>query len=378
MKNDKKILGLFPELGGGIRKLKGVGQHNRLIGYYFKHYAESFDDIYYFSYFNEKLEDYTNDPIILSKVHLFPKNSRIPNFLYTFIISFLYREKMQQCYMLRVFQITGIIPALITKLIFHIPCVTTYGYRYPEFAKIDGSRIKAVLLMLLEYLSLRLADGIIVTTKELEDYILKKANRRKIHYIPNGVDIELFAPPQNKRLKQPNKLIFVGRLEKQKNLFGLLEALNIVNKHIPVKITLIGVGTLKAEISKFAKEHEVDIDFKGLILHEELPNHLNNADVFVLPSFIEGNPKVLLEAMSCGLPCVVSNCEGNRTLVEDGKTGLLFNPYNVEDIAEKIQKVLSDGELGGTLGKNAREHMVKNFDIHFLLKKEIEALKVPT
>ena len=99
------------------------------------------------------------------------------------------------------------------------------------------------------------------------------------------------------------------------------------------------------------------------------------ADVFVLASFSEGHPKVLLEAMASGVPCVASDCEGNRSLVDDGRTGLLFDPHRPEELAGQLGRVLADPGLAATLVAAARSMMVDRYDLNALLDREIELLQ---
>jgi glycosyltransferase involved in cell wall biosynthesis len=85
--------------------------------------------------------------------------------------------------------------------------------------------------------------------------------------------------------------------------------------------------------------------------------------VFVLPSLAEGHPKALLEAMSCGAACVVSTCEGNRSVIEAGKTALVHEPSDVRALADAIERILTDPSLRADISRRAREHATARFDI---------------
>jgi len=106
-----------------------------------------------------------------------------------------------------------------------------------------------------------------------------------------------------------------------------------------------------------------------------LPPFYAGADAFVLASFTEGHPKVLLEAMASGVPCVVSDCEGNRSLVTDGRTGLLFDPRRAEDLADSLARVITDRALAETLGKAGRGMVVARYDLGVLVAAEIALLQ---
>lgn len=370
------ILGLLPPLSGGLRSLKRVGQHTRLINAYIKRYINTFDKVYYFSYFDETIKEYTQEAELLEKVKIFPKKLNLPNKLYALLLPFIYGKQFRECSILRVFHISGTPPAIIVKVLYGIPYITTYGYKYAEFAKIEHyNYYKTFLFQIIEICGLKFSNRVIVTTKELEDYVQKRIDKKKISYIPNGADVSLFSPvPRNNRLKKEKELIFIGRLMKQKNLFKLIDALKILKNRQNINLTIIGKGPLYEELSKYIEKQGVKVKFIAPVVHTDLPEYLNRADVFVLPSLIEGHPKVLIEAMSCGLPCVVSDCDGNRIMVKDAENGLLFDPYDAKQMAQKIEMVLADNIFAERLGKKARAFVIKNYNIKNLLETEVKLL----
>jgi glycosyltransferase involved in cell wall biosynthesis len=109
--------------------------------------------------------------------------------------------------------------------------------------------------------------------------------------------------------------------------------------------------------------------------HPEVARLMAAADAFVLASFNEGHPKVLLEAMAAGAPCVASDCEGNRSLVADGRTGLLFDPYKPEDLAAQLDRALGDTGLAAGLATAARQQVTASYDLGALVTEEIALLK---
>jgi len=101
---------------------------------------------------------------------------------------------------------------------------------------------------------------------------------------------------------------------------------------------------------------------------------MNQADIFVLPSLVEGHPKVLIEAMSCGLPCVASACQGNRELLEDGRTGLLFEATDVTQMVAQLERVIESQDLARSLGRAARQKVLGSYDLERLLRREMDVL----
>lgn len=370
-------LGLLPAAGGGLSTLAATGQTRRLTDYYFPAYLKVFEHLLYFSYYRESLTDYTDNPAILEGVTLVPRLKRSPYRIYAFQLPFVARSQLQSCGVLRVFQATGAIPAMIARRLYGIPYVTTYGYRYYAVAAVEGRPLNSLYLRLLEPLALRLAAGVIVTTRDLASHV--SANRgvptARIHLIPNGVDTTLFAPSERVHRKGEVKtILFVGRLTRQKNLARLLEALSTLGQRHLVRLQIIGEGPLRQELETTAARLNVRCAFEGTVSHRALPDYMNQADLFVLPSLVEGHPKVLIEAMSCGLPCVVSNCEGNRELIEHGRTGLLFDPANVQQMIAQIEQVLVDQDIARSLGQAARRHVRAGYDLRQLLEREATLL----
>lgn len=105
-----------------------------------------------------------------------------------------------------------------------------------------------------------------------------------------------------------------------------------------------------------------NIYFAGFVDRSKLLEYYQNATIYVLPSYYEGLPTTLLEAMSCGIPSIATDVEGSSELISDGETGLLVPPRNPKRLAEAILRLLEAEELRQKLGDNARKHIVNNYD----------------
>jgi glycosyltransferase involved in cell wall biosynthesis len=367
-------LGLLPGLGGGLASSAASGQIDRLLRYYLPAYRRAFERIHYFSYLpDDALDRYTADPDLLAAVTVRPKRSRAPHPLYALQLPQVAAAELRACHVLRVFHTTGAIPALIARLRFGIPYVTTYGYEYHEFARIDGRRTRALLWQRLEPLLLRHAARVIVPTEELAAYAARFVPPERIARIPNGVETARFVPAAIPPRADPPIVLFVGRLTAQKNLPRLLEA--VARMQTRVQLHLIGGGALRDALAAQATALGIDARFLGVVPHLELPAHLAAASVFALPSLTEGHPKALIEAMSCALPSVASDCDGNRRLVRHGETGLLVAPGDVPGLARSLDRLLLDRACAARLGAGARRHVVETLDIHPLLDREVALLR---
>jgi glycosyltransferase involved in cell wall biosynthesis len=367
-------LGLLPGLGGGLAATAASGQIDRLIRYYLPAYRRAFEEIQYFSFLpDDALARYTTDPDLLGAVTVTARRSRGPHPLYALRLPWLAAAELRTCHVLRVFHATGAIPALIARLRFGLPYVTTYGYRYHEFARIDGRLTSARLWRHVEPLLLRRAAAVVVTTEALAAYVARFVPSARIALIPNGVDTEAFAPAAAPQRADPPVVLFVGRLAAQKNLPRLLEA--VARMKTRAQLQIVGGGALRDELAAQAASLGIDARFLGVVSHAELPGLFAGASVFALPSLGEGHPKALIEAMSCALPSIAADCDGTRALVRDGETGLLVAPEDVAGLASGLDRLLADRAYAARLGAAARRRVVEELDIRRLLDREVALLR---
>jgi len=383
-------LGIFFTIGSGFKDQKKSGQDKRFIEYYLKRYNENFKKVYVFSYLKEKQRLPKNCYLIDNKYHL-------NRFIYAFFIPLLNFKKIKGIDVFRVMQLTGVVPALIVKLLFNKPFVFTYGFNYEQIAKIQGQKIRPLLIKILEKLALKFCSAVIITNKQNEQYLIKKYSQINLNYIPNGVNIDQFKPSssiipalpclagrqaagrQQSRLRQgfggqaSTRILFVGRLEKEKNLFNLVKAVALLSPRYQIQLIFIGRGTLKNQLQSVAKEFRVKLKIIDKVPHYLLPKYYQEADIFCLVSFSEGAVKTLLEAMSCGLPCLVSRYPGAEEFID--KKEILLTDFDAKKIADNLEILIKNNQLKKILGQNARKKIVENYDITTLLKKESDLLK---
>jgi glycosyltransferase involved in cell wall biosynthesis/SAM-dependent methyltransferase len=360
-------LGVLPSLGSGLSDLARSGQHERLLQYDLRAYAEVYDRILYFSYFDERLEQFTDDPLLRERVRVLPRRGRWAARTYAALLPFLYRREFESCRALRVMQFPGVVPALIARRVLGIPFVVTYGYHYGEIARLAGSRVKPVLYRTLERVALPQAAGVVVTSPEMEAEV-RRWRTGGIGQFPNGVDVQAFSPAPRVST-DPAVILYVGRLEAEKNIGRLIDAVAALRPR-RLRLVLIGDGRLRHSLERRASEAGVSVEFRGVIPHSALPQEFNAVAVFALPSLSEGHPKALIEAMACGTPCAASARGGIPSLIEDGKTGLLFEPTDVTSIAAALARLLDDQPYARALGAAARTQVVERYDARRLLREE--------
>jgi glycosyltransferase involved in cell wall biosynthesis len=194
---------------------------------------------------------------------------------------------------------------------------------------------------------------------ELNEY---GVDSTKVKIMWNGVDEKVFFPIKNKK-KSEKYVLYTGVLRARKGLFDLLKCAILVGKLYPdVKFVISGSGPLLSRLKEQARSSGLqNVSFLGRVDRQKLLSLYQNATIHVIPSIYEGLPTVLLEAMSCGLPVIATNIGGHRDVISNGVNGLLVPPSSPEKMAQMILVLLGNESLRETLGKNARETILKNY-----------------
>ena len=201
-------------------------------------------------------------------------------------------------------------------------------------------------------------------------------DRGKVRVVHCGVDTQLFqAAPSPGTVGQPPvpfSIFCVGTLHEVKGQTYLLQACQqLVDHGIDVVVNLIGDGPDRQALLRQAMAAKIAdrVTFHGGKTHREVAELLRGAHVVVAPSVPtkdgrrEGIPVALMEAMSCGVPVVASRLSGIPELVEDGRTGLLVPPRDVQAIAGALRWLHADGALRCRLGEAARKKILQDFDL---------------
>lgn len=188
-----------------------------------------------------------------------------------------------------------------------------------------------------------------------------KKHKDKFVEIPFGVDLEKFKPDSNKKGGGIINILFVGGLDQAHYFKGidiLIEAVSKLEER-NWKLNIVGEGDLKKDYIEKTKKLKLEnkINFLGNVTNTELPKKYQEADIFVLPSTNKGEAfgMVLLEALASGVPVIASNLAGVRGVFEDGKQGLICKPRNVDDLKEKLEKLINNKEAREKMSKEARK-----------------------
>lgn len=252
--------------------------------------------------------------------------------------------------------------AIISKWCYQKPVLIRTGYTLSLFSQ---QKIKKGIVELIERLAYRFADFSTVSSRNDLSYIKKKYGVKNIALNPNHIDLNIFK--ENPSVKKNGKIVFVGRLSGQKNLFGLLAGL----KDTKYALDIYGFGEKEEKLKQFALINKVNVNFMGTINNNILAKRLPEYEIFILPSFYEGMPKALLEAMACGLPCIGTNVRGINEVIKHGYNGWLVKT-DPKSIRTGIIRLMRDKKLREKLGKSARKTIEEKYSLEKVLKKEIE------
>ena len=199
----------------------------------------------------------------------------------------------------------------------------------------------------------RRSGGLIANSPGLADLARRAWPEAPVHVIPNGVDTHCFRPPTARvRPASPLRVVCVGRLVRQKGFAFVIEAVSRAER--PSVLRIVGDGPLRDRLMAQAASLGAQVAFTGWVNRADLPGHYHWADVLCLPSFEEGMPNVVLEAMAAGLPTIASDVYGMRDLVEPDQTGFLRPPADAGSIAAALDRLAREPELVRRMGQRAR------------------------
>lgn len=214
---------------------------------------------------------------------------------------------------------------------------------------------------------------VIVLSSAWQHWARSISRNPRIVAVYNPVALPEPAPPWDRR--QPGDILFLGRLGHRKGSYDLLEAASLLARRgRSFRLRLGGDGEV-AEVRQRARELGIDdrVELLGWVRGSDKDHLLASAWLYVLPSYNEGLPVSVLEAMAAGLPVVTTPVGGIPEAVTDGAEGLLIAAGAVNELADGIERVLIDQELARTLGTAARAKVSALFSVEAVIPR-IEAI----
>lgn len=212
------------------------------------------------------------------------------------------------------------------------------------------------LIKHLERICATLSTVLIVKSTVIRDTYLKRGIGDPDHYelIYHGVDIDRFREAQPAvDLESDDRVVltFVGRLTEGKGLFDLLSAIEGLDG--AVKLLIVGDGPLRSELQQALNDRGLGGCVTLTGYREDIPSVLAAADVFVLPSYREGTPRAITEALASGTPVVSTDIAGIPEQVTDGETGYLISPGDEYALTDRLQRLVDDSDKREVMGTAA-------------------------
>ena len=262
---------------------------------------------------------------------------------------------------------------LLMMKVFGVPIVATIHHPLPIDTKSDlsqltgvRSRFKRAMMYppFMQGIVARKLDMVITDSRASADDIgqIFKVKPDKTRVVYCGVDISTFSP--NGYVKQPNKLIMVGRTDdRKKGVIYLLKALKMIKDVCDIKLTIVDEVYPFSLAYLLAEKYGImdRITFTGRISTEELVQHYGQSEIAVTSSIYEGFGLPAAEAMACQIPVIATTGGSLSEVVKHGHTGILVPPANASALANAILRLINDEPLRKTLGEAGRKRVESNF-----------------
>lgn len=253
-----------------------------------------------------------------------------------------------------------------TKVVAHIDHLQTFNT--------SSSSLRSFLYKLNEQLTKTVPCDAVTTVSRFTCEKLQHFFRGKIVVTGNGVDTTIFRPMGVKVI--PNSIFSWGVFYERKNFHSLIRALKIVKRKIPgARLMLAGEGPQKQELLNLTYQLGLSdsVFFLGRISTKQLVKRINQSEVIVVPSLLEGFGIPVIEAMACNKPVIASDIEALRELIRDGKNGILFPPSNIVALANAIIEVLTETKMAEHIA-NEGFSFSQNFSWAEVARKELEVI----
>jgi glycosyltransferase involved in cell wall biosynthesis len=244
----------------------------------------------------------------------------------------------------------------------NIPLILTFhNYVLDHFMRDHSSVLQNIHyqsdLKIFTKLAIGKADGMTAVSRFTADLAMQDLNLTgKIKVIHNGVDTALFAPKKPNNKKRPNKInvLFSGNLTRRKGAMWLLPIADKLDLEITINYTS-GLQSASSLVN------HPQLHCLGVVPYLKMPALYQDSDILLFPTVREGLPMAAMEAMSCGLPVVATNCSSLPELIDDGKGGFLCPLGDVDAFAEKINFLAENPQLRREMGEYNRAKVEKLF-----------------
>jgi glycosyltransferase involved in cell wall biosynthesis len=252
---------------------------------------------------------------------------------------------------------------ILGKVLLGIPTVIhVHGSSFKDFYSSLSNMRKKYCRYILNKI-----DRLIVLSEDWKRYFSDIVNPVQILVLYNGVHTVQYS---GYRQNDPLHALFLGRLGRRKGTYDLLDAVKLLKEHrVPFKLLLAGDGEID-EVKRIVKKEHLEnyVEILGWINGSQKTDLLQNSDVLVLPSYNEGLPMAILEAMDYGMTVISTPVGGIPEVIKDGVNGFLVEPGDVKGLVEKFVHLAENPALSRTMGEKNQVKVKKEFDLTVILK----------
>lgn len=219
-----------------------------------------------------------------------------------------------------------------------------------------------------------LCDVIIVMNRASET-VLTNYNIKNIHYLPNPIGSDIIKQielTENKQERIPRVLLYVGHVYRTKGVYELVKGCNRIPN---IKLRIVGKYSteIKSDLEKISNQYHKNqwITFVGEISHEKVIEEFLKADIFIFPSYTEGFPNVILEAMACSCPITASNVGAIPEMlnIDNDPCGICFNPKSSQEVYQAVCTLIDNEKLKKELAYKAKKRIHELYTVEIIWKQ---------
>ncbi|MBO4988559.1 MAG: glycosyltransferase family 4 protein [Lachnospiraceae bacterium] len=255
---------------------------------------------------------------------------------------------------------------LLTKIYRKKLIVHEHGGNFREFYYESKSKLKQQFICRV----LNLADKFIVLSEEWYDFFTPIVKKELLQIVNNAIVV----PDITEKDYRNHNILYLGRITPEKGIRELITSFEQVRKKYPDSVLYLG-GIFEEEAFSREIEGREGVRFLGWIGQEQKNKMLSECSIFALPSYFEGQPISLLEAMACGCCCIATQVGGIPQIINHNNNGILVESKKQEQLTNSLLSVIDNAEIKSRMGAEAKNTIREKYDIQLRIEQLLEIYK---